>query len=266
MNTIAAISPSRYQARAPQSAGLLEFFAHHGIWAPGVRLFRKVNFTTKALLVSLAFLVPIVLLMGAYLKTVQESIDFASNERAGVTLLRAVEPWQIEVQKQRRLVISGFSATVDMPAIEARLVAITQQVAARPRGLDALAALDKAAKSHKELLAAVQGGNDAAHTAEPLQAYVDAIREFRNTVLDLSALSLDPEQATYYVMSVAAIVSPDVIESVSRSRALAGASARSEQSVSQSRLLFAIWYLRARSFRARRTHLGTGCLRAAPPP
>ena len=112
--TTATITPPRYFPPTQQTLGLLDFFAHHGIWAPGVRLFRKVNFTTKALLVSLAFLVPIVLLMGAYLKTVQESIDFASNERAGVTLLRAVEPWQIEVQKQRRMVISGVAATVDM--------------------------------------------------------------------------------------------------------------------------------------------------------
>lgn len=34
------------------------FFAYHGIWAPGVRLFRKLDFKLKATLISLAFLVP----------------------------------------------------------------------------------------------------------------------------------------------------------------------------------------------------------------
>ncbi|MDP2007876.1 MAG: methyl-accepting chemotaxis protein [Rubrivivax sp.] len=34
------------------------FFAHHGIWAPGVRLFRALHFASKALIISLAFMVP----------------------------------------------------------------------------------------------------------------------------------------------------------------------------------------------------------------
>jgi methyl-accepting chemotaxis protein len=34
------------------------FFAYHGIWAPGVRLFRALRFSTKALIISLAFVVP----------------------------------------------------------------------------------------------------------------------------------------------------------------------------------------------------------------
>ncbi len=34
------------------------FFSHHGIWAPGVRLFRALHFASKALIISLAFMVP----------------------------------------------------------------------------------------------------------------------------------------------------------------------------------------------------------------
>ena len=34
------------------------FFTHHGIWAPGVRLFRKLDFKLKAGFISLAFLIP----------------------------------------------------------------------------------------------------------------------------------------------------------------------------------------------------------------
>lgn len=37
----------------------LGFFAHHGIWAPGVRLFRALKFNAKALIISLAFVVPL---------------------------------------------------------------------------------------------------------------------------------------------------------------------------------------------------------------
>jgi methyl-accepting chemotaxis protein len=34
------------------------FFAHHGIWAPGVRLFRRLGFSAKAVIISLAFMLP----------------------------------------------------------------------------------------------------------------------------------------------------------------------------------------------------------------
>ena len=40
------------------------FFAHHGIWAPGVRLFRSLTFAAKAMIISLAFTVPLVSLLG----------------------------------------------------------------------------------------------------------------------------------------------------------------------------------------------------------
>jgi methyl-accepting chemotaxis protein len=46
---------------APRRGG---FFAHHGIWAPGVRLFRGVNFAAKALIISLSFMLPMLALLG----------------------------------------------------------------------------------------------------------------------------------------------------------------------------------------------------------
>ncbi|MBS0304377.1 MAG: cache domain-containing protein [Proteobacteria bacterium] len=40
------------------------FFTYHGLWAPGVRLFRNLGFAAKALIVSMAFLVPLLGLLG----------------------------------------------------------------------------------------------------------------------------------------------------------------------------------------------------------
>jgi methyl-accepting chemotaxis protein len=34
------------------------FFAYHGIWAPGVRLFRRLAFAPKAILISAVFIIP----------------------------------------------------------------------------------------------------------------------------------------------------------------------------------------------------------------
>ncbi len=35
------------------------FFAHHGLWAPGVRLFRQLRFSAKAMIISLVFTLPL---------------------------------------------------------------------------------------------------------------------------------------------------------------------------------------------------------------
>ena len=40
------------------------FFQHHGIWAPGVKAFRLLRFNTKALIISLAFMLPMLTLVG----------------------------------------------------------------------------------------------------------------------------------------------------------------------------------------------------------
>lgn len=53
------------------------FFAHHGPWALGVRLFRSLNFPAKASLISVVFLFPLVVLCFAYVGTSQEQINFA---------------------------------------------------------------------------------------------------------------------------------------------------------------------------------------------
>jgi methyl-accepting chemotaxis protein len=44
------------------------FFAYHGIWAPGVRLFRSLGFAAKALLIVLAMVVPLLGLIGWQVK------------------------------------------------------------------------------------------------------------------------------------------------------------------------------------------------------
>ena len=48
--------------RRPGMTDLFEFFRHHGLWAPGVRLFRRVDFKAKAAFISAVFAIPIGLL------------------------------------------------------------------------------------------------------------------------------------------------------------------------------------------------------------
>ncbi|URI07927.1 methyl-accepting chemotaxis protein [Aquincola tertiaricarbonis] len=58
------------------------FFAHHGVWAPGVRLFRALKFNAKAALISLAFVVP---LLGLIAWQLNHQAEMSMQARADAT-------------------------------------------------------------------------------------------------------------------------------------------------------------------------------------
>ena len=72
----------RMPQRSPELAEDTEghFFEYHGIWAPGVRAFRQLRFNTKALIISLAFMLPMLAIVGwllvdEYQNSMQERMD-----------------------------------------------------------------------------------------------------------------------------------------------------------------------------------------------
>ncbi len=73
--------PHLLDLRASASAGDGGFFAYHGFWAPGVRLFRNMRFLSKALLISLAFLIPMLALL-AWEINLQATEAFKAREDA----------------------------------------------------------------------------------------------------------------------------------------------------------------------------------------
>ncbi|MFG6487028.1 methyl-accepting chemotaxis protein [Roseateles sp. BYS78W] len=226
-------------AGAPAGGG---FFLHHGPWALGVRLFRNLKFAAKAGLISLAFLVPLAVLAVAFMREGQATIDFARRELAGVAVIGKLEPWLIEAQKQRRLLLSGAATTIDWEAIAKRQADVRALVDSLPDGMDLRTDLAKVEQQQQALKAlSAQTGVDALEA--PLQAYVEALRDLRTVALDHSNLTLDPDQDSYYLMSLSTDVLTDVIESVSRSRALAGAAARQGATApAQLHELYGVWY------------------------
>ena len=215
------------------------FFRFHGPWAPGVRLFRKITFRSKSLLVSACFFIPLALLVIAYLQNVQASLAVTAQERVGVAMIQALEPWLIEAQKQRRLVMSGMATSPDLPAIDTARQPAQALIAAAPEGVDVRSTLADVQKAEAALAAANAQDRKGLHGA--LQAYVEAVQTLRANILDASQLSLDPEQATYYLMFASTTIAPDVIESISRSRGMAGAADREKATPQDIRELYAVW-------------------------
>jgi hypothetical protein len=66
-------------ATQPPGGGFGEFFRYHGVWAPGVRLFRAIGFRSKATIIALAFALPLALLGWNYFHAQAVSIEFSAR-------------------------------------------------------------------------------------------------------------------------------------------------------------------------------------------
>jgi methyl-accepting chemotaxis protein len=90
---MSAVLPAAAPAAPP--APRAGFFAHHGIWAPGVRLFRRLGFSAKAVTISLAFMLPMLGLLGWLLKTHSDEALAARLEttRQQVALAHGLVTW-----------------------------------------------------------------------------------------------------------------------------------------------------------------------------
>jgi len=89
----------------------LEFFRHHGVWALGVRLFRRLSFRLKAACISLAFGLPIVLLSLSFWQSQQQALETVRKERAGVRLMAQAQPLLLsllEVRNATRALLGGY--------------------------------------------------------------------------------------------------------------------------------------------------------------
>jgi methyl-accepting chemotaxis protein len=101
------------------AANAADFFRYHGIWAPGVRLFRNLRFRSKALLISVVLLLPAMLVGTAYLRGVQDQLQFTAKERAGVAAMQQFVPVLhavLEVRNATRATLGGHDASQDYAA------------------------------------------------------------------------------------------------------------------------------------------------------
>ncbi len=87
------------------------FFQFHGIWAPGVRAFRRLMFRSKAVLIMLAMAVPTVLLGTVFIQARLETIETAELERLGVAYVKEATTLQRAVAEYQRAPISLSTAS-----------------------------------------------------------------------------------------------------------------------------------------------------------
>ncbi len=197
------------------------FFHFHGVWAPGVRLFRRMHFKAKAAMVSGMFLVPVLALGWSFYTDKAASIAFSAKERLGVAYARDLMP-TLKLAVQQRAA-AGTPAAGDL---QDKLAAQIKALAATESRLGAeLGPSPQFAK----LTEAAEGVS--AHAVNANAAALDAHTQFIGALLDVlgqatdgSNLILDPDIDTYYLMDLSTTRVPQLIELTARMQ-LAGAQA-----------------------------------------
>ncbi len=204
-----AATPPRAQGRQTgrtSTSSLDGFFTHHGLWAPGVRLFRALGFNAKAVIISCTFMLPIGVLGWQYAQTQAGQIDFSAKElsgtahvRAAQTLLPALQAWRQggsdEARERVRTATQTWSRQQDESGEALGTVAAGQALSA------ALA----------QALGAAPAERSALSTAA-IQAAIAWIA----VASDGSNLTLDPDIDTYYLMDAAVFKLPVLQEAASR--------------------------------------------------
>jgi methyl-accepting chemotaxis protein len=208
------------------------FFAYHGLWAPGVRAFRRLTFRGKAILISVMFLVPIVALSLQYAR--QSSHFLRSNENAQVGVAYATEVLSVLklLQQQRSAVLlqgggdshgSDVRAVADAIGVQfKRLTQLDAQYGERLRTKDALDVF----RANVDKAAAQQGSANLLAIHKRQSQAIDAALALLDAALDGSGLTLDADPDTNRLMQTGLAYLPRLIEAALAAGDLGLAAAR----------------------------------------
>ena len=235
MTTDSLRSPLRRPQPAQPASRDPGFFAHHGAWSPGVRLFRSLNFRAKALIVSATFMLPVVVLTWSFLNDKADAMAFSTKERSGVAYVREAIPLVRLGQAYRLYSLQMQAKGEAMPEVaEARKARDAQM-----QKLEAAEAASGGDLGTAKALAAVKAAAAAANTASPdnlfaaHSAYIDAVVSLIGQASDGSNLTLDPDLDTYYLMDASLGAMPVLVEGAAKLRGVSASVAASGKAASE---------------------------------
>ena len=220
----------------------IETTSPHGIWAAGMHLMGRVTFPVKALIIALAFLVPLIWLALSFYSTQNGNIAFSAKERLGVEYNRAVFPVLRAAQDLRRDAVAQATTGQVPPTLadsQARLKAAQDQLAAAEQKLGAELGTAKLYADMRTAASAALAATGAPATVfQAHVAHVQAVLAVLFQATDGSNLTLDPDIDSYYVMDAAFFRTPEITEAVGLTRGLGNKVLRSGEMTAEERKLF----------------------------
>ncbi len=204
-----------HQPRAPR---VHDFFAYHGVWAPGVRVFRRLAFRSKAILISVVFLIPIVALGTQYARQSTKLLRSSENAKIGVAYAAEVLPLLKLLQQQRTSLLQQAGAEgshAELPSIAdaigvqfKRLAEVDARHGALLGTREALGVL----RANMEKAAAQQGAKNLLSVHKRQSQSIDAALALLDAVLDGSGLTLDSDPDTNRLMQTGLAQLPRLTE------------------------------------------------------
>ncbi len=224
MGSIAFASPPADVSAGPlPSRSTPGFFSHHGFMAPGIRMLRSMGFPAKAAWVSLAFVLPLLLLGASLFMTAAEGIAFSEKERLGVAYVQPLLPVLDAAQNRRR---AATGKAPDLDTAQARVAESLKTLALTHERIGGTLGVEPGWKRVQQLqseLAARPVREDSVTTFAAHTALVDALLGLLQDVADQSNLTLDPEVATFYLMDGVIFKQPQLAEMLGRMRGMGNA-------------------------------------------
>jgi methyl-accepting chemotaxis protein len=211
--------PLARDASRPQSA-LTAFFRHHGVWAPGVKLLRRLQFGAKAFIISLVFCIPAAVLGWSYFGDRAGAIALAATQRDGVAYLREVLPLAQLARQHRE---AAFQAPFTGKDSE-ELVGIRAAQAAQTRKLDAVdqrlgARLETSQPMRILRVAAARTGQSGGRLEASFDAHAahaEALDAMVVWIVRRSKLGLNTDLDTVDLVNAALMDIPELIHSVAQ--------------------------------------------------
>lgn len=237
-SNLAGVTPA---LRKTNGRAFGEFFRYHGVLAPGVRLFRGISFHGKALCVTLAFAIPLIMTLAIVWSGTEDQVATARSERQGLTYVRPLLDL-IRIGQDRRRVAA--SNAPDLARLQEAVKSSFVDVQAKH---DELGLEFEDDKAFGPLLAAHQALQQHAVAATPDETF-KAHSDFITTALDLvsqiadgSQLALDPDLDTYHMMNMSVLRGPLQYENTSKLHGLGGLILASNELTPQRRDWMSRW-------------------------
>ena len=218
------------------------------VWRPAALLMQQLRFGGKMTLISAAFALPLAWLLFALVQARMSDLHVVRLERDGLRyaqqILPAIEATGTWRTQARNAAYGDPKADVQQTAAAfdkkfAVLVAQDAQLAGALGTADAMAEVNKALQAAQQAQASHASPQQVLDTMNQLSR---GLGDVLDRVVDTSGLALDPEIASYYLISLSLMRTPDTIQHVSELRGI-GRSAFTAGSITPEQLAGAFEHL-----------------------
>jgi methyl-accepting chemotaxis protein len=241
------------QMESVQTSSRLAF-----LWAPGIRLMGNLQFSAKALVISVAFLVPIALLGWTVTTNYLDNRQLTQDEIEGIQVLKSFVPLNQQLVTARnatRATIGGFDASSSYQAsrsnADALFAKLDQELTQNADPLHLRDAFNALRKSWDATAKSVNG-LDASGQSTVFVPVTAAGISLLSQIADHSGLVLDPDIDTLYLGLALVQKLPVIQENLGQLRSWSTYMAAKSSSLSaaernSTRLRYVVWDAQLRS-------------------